>query len=77
MCVGPDIQFLFFAFRKTEIIKSEPISSAETALNKVSQIAMQFKNNEYISLRQTVVSLCSLDHFSVVFLDVGRDLVIG
>lgn len=47
-CVGPDIQFLFFAFHKIQIIKSEPISSAETALNKVSQRAMQFKNNEYI-----------------------------
>lgn len=32
---------------------------------------MQFKNNEYIFLRQSVVSVCILDYFGVAFLGVG------
>jgi hypothetical protein len=32
---------------------------------------MQFKNNEYIFLRQSVVPACILDYFWVAFLDVG------
>lgn len=32
---------------------------------------MQFKNNEYIFWRQTLVLLCILDHVCAAFLDVG------
>lgn len=76
MCVGHSIHFIFLAVCKDLGSLTVPISSAETTLNKVSQIEMQFGNNKVrVSFSKTEHSFPSVHFgwFCMAFPDPGTE----